>query len=1050
MSELFKIIQGSGDTTTANGEPIVSCIAPMPMAATDLAKARAALAKSAKPRFWQSLQELANTPEYEAHLHHEFPHDPEKDPEEKVRVAGVELEGVPRRDILKLMAASAALSGLSACTKLPTEKIVPYVRAPEEIVPGKPLFYATAMPSPNGALGLLVESHLGRPTKIEGNPDHPASLGSTDIFAQASILTMYDPDRSQVVLREGRISDWSAFIDMIGDMRTEWQQAKGSGLRILSGASTSPTLSAQMKALLSQFPAAKWYAHEPIGPYNAREGARAVFGKSVSPIYHFDRADVVLSLDSDFLSCGSANVRYSRDFSTRRRVANQTSTMNRLYVVESTPTNTGAMADHRLPLQCGAIEGFARILASSLGASGGTSAAAPAGIPSKWISALAQDLQQHRGASLIIAGDSQPPAVHALAHAMNQLLGNTGKTVTYADSVEVSPEADGLTDLVKEIDAGQVTTLVIIGSNPVYTAPVDLGFAQKLLKVGLRIHLGLYDDETADLCHWHVPEAHFLESWGDCRAYDGTASIIQPLIAPLYNGRSCHEMIAAMSGDGDKAPHDIIQEYWRGQRPAGMSDKAFRDFWETSLHDGWIAGAGPASRTGAQNAVTPSVDLSKIPAASAPAQSGLEIILRPDPTIADGQWSNNGWLQELPKPLTKISWDNTVLLGPATADRLGVLNEDVVRVRTSAGEIQGPVFVLPGQAKDSVTVYLGYGRRRAGHIGTLIGYNAYLLRTSNSLWFTSGQIEKTGKRYPLATTQHHHLMEKNGFHVEEESVEAFSRHVMRVGTLPEFQKNPEYFADSEEDAKRVSLYPDYKYDGYAWGMSIDLNSCSGCGACVVACQSENNIAVVGKGEVANGRDMQWIRVDNYFRGDLDNPEMYYEPVPCQHCENAPCEVVCPVGATVHSPEGLNEMIYNRCVGTRYCSNNCPYKVRRFNFYLYSDWATQSLYGMRNPNVTVRSRGVMEKCSYCVQRINAAKIDAEKEDRSVRDGDIVTACQAVCPTEAIVFGNINDPNSKVSKLKAQSRNFSLIAEINTRPRTTYLGKLRNPNPQLIES
>src|SRR5579862_691695 len=1067
MSDLFKILQSS-DASAAQHDTH-PCAALVPAAPTDLAKARGALAgPGGKQRFWQSLQELAGTPEYQAHLRHEFPHDPEKNSAADDAEAGGDSVHIDRRDILKLMAASAALSGLSACTKLPTEKIVPYVRAPEEIIPGKPLFYATSMPLAGGAIGLLVESHMGRPTKIEGNAQHPASLGSTDIFAQASILTMYDPDRSQVVLRQGRISEWAAFLDAIGDMRTEWGRTKGAGLRILTGETTSPTFGSQMNALLEQFPEAKWYAHEPIGPYNAREGARRLFGRSVNSVYHFDRADVVVSLDSDFLSCGPGNVRYSRDFSSRRRVEDKDSTMNRLYVVESTPTNTGAMADHRLPLQCGGIEGFARALAASLGVSS-VGSAAPAGVPSQWLSALALDLRQNRGSSLIVAGDAQPPAVHALAHAMNQALGSVGKTVTYVEPIEISPENDGLVDLVKEIDAGQVTTLAIIGSNPVYTAPVDLNFAQKLLKVGLRIHAGLYNDETAELCHWHVPEAHFLEAWGDCRAYDGTASIIQPLIMPLYNGRSCYEILGAFLGEADRAPHDVIQEYWRGQHPSGGNDKAFRDFWETSLHDGFIA--GPVSSSSSQSSqssarssaantrpsasavsasVTPAANLSKIPAAVAPSQQqGLEVIIRPDSTIGDGRWSNNGWLQELPKPLIKISWDNTVLIAPATADRLGVTDEDVVRVKTGAGEIQGPILITPGHPKDSITLQLGFGRRRAGHVGNLIGYNAYLLRTSSAPWFTSGgQIEKTGKRYPLATTQHHHLMEHNPA-AEEESEAAFDRRVMRVGTLSEFYRNPEFAADHEEDAKRISLIPAYKYDGYAWGMSIDLNSCNGCGACVVACQSENNISVVGKGEVANGRDMQWIRVDNYFRGDLDNPEMYYEPVPCQQCENAPCELVCPVGATVHSPEGLNEMIYNRCVGTRYCSNNCPYKVRRFNFYLYSDWTTQSLYGMRNPNVSVRSRGVMEKCSYCVQRINAAKIESEKEDRQVRDGEIVTACQAVCPAEAIVFGNINDPKSRVSKLKAQPRSFTLMPELNTRPRTTYLAKLKNPNPALAE-
>jgi MoCo/4Fe-4S cofactor protein with predicted Tat translocation signal len=1006
----------------------------------DLAAVRAELARSNGKRYWRSLEELAGTPEFESYLHHEFPNDPEKD---------ARGDGVPRRDILKLMAASAALSGLSACTKLPAQKIVPYVRPPEEIIPGKPLFYATSMPGANGAMGLLVESHMGRPTKVEGNEEHPASLGATDIFAQASVLTLYDPDRSQVVVHEGRISDWAAFLTAIADARSNWQTTKGAGLRILTDATTSPTFAAQMKALLAQFPGAKWYAHEPCGPHNAREGARLAFGRNLNSVYRLDQADVIVSLDTDFLYSGSTSVRYARDFANRRRVDGPQAEMNRLYVVESTPTNTGAMADHRLALRTSEIEGFARALASAIGlsAQAGGSPSASA-VPQNWISALARDLQKHRGSSLIVAGESQPAAVHALVHAMNQALGNAGKTVVYIDPIEVSPETDGLAELSKEIDAGQVNSLVILGSNPVYSAPADLDFTAKFLKVGLRIHSGLYNDETADLCHWHIPEAHFLESWSDARAYDGTVSIVQPLIAPLYDGKSDHDLIAALAGESGKTGHDIVRGYWSSQRAAKESDKQFKDFWETTLHDGLMLGTASPVRAVAAN-LAGALN-------SAPHQESgsgtLEVVFRPDPTIGDGRHANNGWLQELPKPLTKLTWDNALMLSATTAEKFGVTNGDVVNMTLGGRVVRGPVWIMPGHANGCATLHLGYGRRRAGHVGTGVGFDAYRLRTSGAPWIAGGlKIEKTGERYLLATTQQHHVIDKNGQKVEEESAAALERDILRVGTLEEFRKNPDFAKDPEEiTTKRTSLYPDYKYDGYAWGLTVDLNSCTGCGACVVACQSENNIAVVGKEEVSKGRDMQWIRVDNYFRGDLDNPENYYQPVMCQQCENAPCEVVCPVGATVHSPEGLNEMVYNRCVGTRYCSNNCPYKVRRFNFKLYSDWTTPSLFGLRNPNVTVRSRGVMEKCTYCVQRINAAKIESEKEDRSVRDGEIVTACEAVCPSRAIVFGNINDPESRVSKMKAHSRNYTLIGEINTRPRTTYLAKLRNPNPEISEA
>ena len=1008
-----------------------------PQRPLDLAAARAGLADANGKRFWRSLEDLAGTPEYESYLHHEFPNDPEKEPEPS---------DVSRRDILKLMAASAALSGLSACTKLPVEKIVPYVRPPEEIIPGKPLFYATSMPRPEGAIGLLVESHMGRPTKIEGNAEHPASLGSTDTFAQASILTLYDPDRSQVIVHEGRISDWTAFLTAIANARSDWQSNKGAGLRILTDAKTSPTFGAQMKALLGQFPQAKWYAHEPCGPYNARAGAQLSFGRNVNAVYRFDQADVIVALDADFLCSGSTSVRYGRDFAERRRIVNAQSEMNRLYVVESTPTNTGVMADHRLSLRGSEIEEFARALAAALGVPTGETPT-PEGVSTKWVKALARDLQRHRGASLIIAGDAQPASVHARVNAMNQVLGNAGKTVSYIDPIEVSPETDGLGELIKEIDAGRVTSLIVLGSNPVYTAPADLNFKAKFLKVGLRIHSGLYNDETAELCHWHIPEAHYLESWSDARAYDGTASIVQPLIAPLYDGKSCHELAATLAGDSGKTGHDIVRDYWSGQAAAKQSDKQFEDFWETSLHDGVVSGkASPAG-------VTPNLSAgSNARHSQAESRSGaLEVAFRPDPTIGDGRDANNGWLQELPKPLTKLTWDNAVMLSFATAERLGVTNGDVVKLALNEREASGPVWIMPGHPNDVATLHLGYGRQRSGRVGTGIGFNAYALRTSDAAWIAAGlRIEKTGETYPLVTTQNHHVIDKDGKKIEEESAAAEERDVLRVATLEEFRKNPDFAKDSPEiTTDRKSLYPDYKYEGYAWGMSVDLNSCNGCAACVVACQAENNIAVVGKEEVGKGRDMQWIRVDNYFRGNLDDPETYYQPVMCQQCENAPCELVCPVGATVHSPEGLNEMVYNRCVGTRYCSNNCPYKVRRFNFKLYSDWTTPSLFALRNPNVTVRSRGVMEKCTYCVQRINAAKIEAEKEDRSVRDGEIVTACEAACPSRAIVFGNINDPESRVSKLKAQSRNYLLLGDLNTRPRTTYLAKVRNPNPEIAE-
>jgi molybdopterin-containing oxidoreductase family iron-sulfur binding subunit len=994
----------------------------------DLVQIQAKLEQSPEKRVWRGLEELAGTAEYRDFLATEFPHDPRADQ-----------QGVSRRNMLKLMGASAALAGLTACTKLPTEKIVPYAQQqPEDFVPGKPLFYATAMPLAGYATGLLVESHMGRPTKVEGNPSHPASLGAANVFAQASVLSLYDPDRAQVVVYKGRIGDWSKFLTSMDERRTELLARKGAGLRILTGMVTSPSLGDQIKSVLAQFPQAKWHQYEPCSRDTVREGSKLAFGECVSTVYHLDQADVIVSLDADFLSAGPGAVRYAHDFADKRRVSGPESTMNRLYVVESTPTSTGAMADHRLPMRPTNIYLIARALAEGLGIVSGNTG--PAHFPANWISALLRDLQNHRGTSLVIAGEQQPPEVHALAHAMNDALGNVGKTVHYTDPVEANPvnALESLKELGADIQAGQVDTLLMLGVNLVYNAPADLRFRENLLKVKTRIHLSLYDDETAEQCHWHIPEAHFLEAWGDARAYDGTVSIIQPLIAPLYDGKSAHEILAVLGGQAGTSGHDVVRAYWQKQKPGAD----FEQFWQTSLNNGVIADSPLAPKP---VKLSPSFDRTKL--TDMEILGAIEIVLRPDPSVGDGSFANNGWLQEVPKPLTKLTWDNAALVSPAGARKLGVTSGDVVKLSAHGQGVEAPIWITPGHANDSLTLHLGYGRRRAGHVGTGVGFNAYLLSTTENPWIGSATVEKTGKTYQLVTTQHHHIMGKEGEEREEESVAALQRKLVRGATLEEFRKDPSLGEENEENGP--SMYPPYPYKGNSWGMSIDLNSCIGCNACVVACQSENNIPVVGKDQVSRGREMQWIRIDTYFEGGLENPGIYNQAVPCMHCENAPCEYVCPVGATVHSPEGLNEMIYNRCVGTRYCSNNCPYKVRRFNFQLFSDWTTPSLEPLRNPDVTVRSRGVMEKCTYCIQRINRVKIAAEKEDRELRDGEILTACQQTCPAQAIVFGNINDKDSRVAKMKAQPRNYGLLEELNTRPRTTYLTKLRNPNPEIKE-
>jgi MoCo/4Fe-4S cofactor protein with predicted Tat translocation signal len=975
-------------------------------------------AEKTGPEYWRSLEELAATDAFKEALHREFP-----------KHASEWLDTVSRRGFLKVMGASLGLAGMTGCVRLPLEPIVPYVRQPENVIPGRPMYYATAVTLGGYASPVLVESHLGRPTKIEGNDLHPASLGGTDIFTQASILGLYDPDRSQTVISMGDVRSWQAFLAAIRGPLSAQKALQGAGIRILTPTISSPTLADQLRNFLKIYPQAKWHVYEPVNRDNVLEGAKLAFGQPVETRYDFSKADVIVSLDADFLYAGfPGNTKYIRDFATRRNPDD--GKMNRLYVIESTPTSTGAKADHRLPLRSSEIESFARVLESTFGVIGYRG---PSPEIEKFLSVLARDLESHRGSSAVVPGDHQPATAHALVHIINSGLGNVGKTVFYSDPVDANPanQTESIKELVADMRAGKVDLLVILGGNPVYDAPADLNFADALnnSKVPLRVHHGLYQNETAELCHWHVSATHELEAWGDARAYDGTVSIIQPLIAPLYNGKSALEFVALLSGQGDATGYDLVRSYWQKQHAA----TDFEQFWRKALHDGWIEGTTFTPKSVGTKWGTGTLEAKSDPVA-------IELNIRRDPTIYDGQFSNNGWLQELPKPMTKLTWDNAILIGPKMAQRLNIATEDVVELELNGKKVTGPVWIQAGHPDNSVTVTLGYGRTRAGRVGTAQGFNAYALRTTAAPWTASGvKITKTGDTYKLASTQGYQSMDTpDGAH----------RPLVRETTLEEYRKEPN-FAQEDEPPKDLTLYEPYPYDkeDYAWGMTIDLNSCVGCNNCMLACQSENNIAVVGKEQVVIGRHMHWIRVDAYYQGDRDNPKAFFQPVPCMQCENAPCEVVCPVGATNHTTEGLNDMVYNRCVGTRYCSNNCPYKVRRFNFLLFQDWDTPQYKMMRNPDVSVRSRGVMEKCTYCVQRINERRIDAEKEDRKINDTELQTACQQSCPAGAIVFGNINDPNSKVSKLKSQSRNYSLLGELNTRPRTTYLAEVRNPNPEL---
>ena len=1014
----------------------------------ELSAVREKLKNKSGKQYWRTLEELSEDPHFEELLHREFP-----------RHASEWDDAVDRRDFLKLMGASLALAGMAGCGLPDESHIVPYVKQPDGVVLGRPNFYATAMPFGADAVGVLVESHEGRPTKIEGNPDHPSSLGSTSAMVQASILNLYDPDRAQTVQYTGEIRAWSAFLDAAQEAAIGVKAAAGEGFRILTGTVTSPTLAWQLRRLLTLYPQAKWHQWEPAVSDGGREGAKLAFGRVVNTVNVPGKANVILSLDADFLASGPGHISYAKQFARRRKLDGPSDTLNRLYVVEPTPTVTGSSADNRLPMRACDIELFARALAAKLGHGSAVSLPADA---EKWLATVVGDLQKEHGNSLVIAGEQQSATVHALTHTINAALGNVGTTVYYTEPVEAEPvnHLESLGQLCSDMQAGKVDLLVILGGNPVYDAPHDFDFVTKLQKVHTSVHLSPYFDETSAYCTWHVSESHYLESWSDARAYDGTASIVQPLISPLYYTKSAHDVVAAFGDKPGQPGYDAVRAYWT--EASAHLESSVESGWRKWLNDGVIPGTKFAP-------ITPEL---KFNPASLPAFAGIlvdqvEYIFRPDPTVYDGRYANNGWLQELPKPVTKLTWDNAAMVSPKFAQKNdlahkvvsrggehGQIRSTVVDIELNGSKVTAAAWTLPGQAENTVVLPLGYGRTRAGFAGTNKGFNAYVVRTSNALWVaTGGKMTATGDGYSLACTQYHFNME--------------GRQILSTATLEEYKKNPAFAHEGHKaPAKGDSLYKEFAYPGYAWGMAIDLNKCNGCNACVVACQSENNIPVVGKDQVMRGREMHWIRIDRYYThspaamdggdstGDptvyspaLDNPETHFQPVPCMQCENAPCEQVCPVGATTHSAEGLNDMVYNRCVGTRYCSNNCPYKVRRFNFLRFQDWETPQLKLLRNPEVTVRSRGVMEKCTYCVQRISNVRIDAEKQNRPIRDGEIVTACESACPSEAIAFGNINDPNSKVAKLKAQQRNYTVLGELNARPRTTYLAAVRNPNAEL---
>ncbi|HEX7469231.1 MAG TPA: TAT-variant-translocated molybdopterin oxidoreductase [Verrucomicrobiae bacterium] len=1041
-------------------------------------------------RYWRSLDQLAETPEFKDWLQREFPSG-----------ASEWDDAVSRRHFMKIMSASFMLAGigLAAGCRQKEEHVTPFGKAQENYIHGNPQFYATAMPTRGSAVPLVVKSNEGRPTKIEGNAQHPDSNGGTDRFAQASILGLYDPDRAQRFTHNGNNVSAEAAMDFLTELSKKAAVTDGQGLSFLLESSNSPSRRRLQKLISKKFSKAKWYVYDPVDLDIHRRAATQAFGQSVKPYYKYDAAKVIVSLDCDFLGAEDDVHTNIRRFAQSRRVDSpeDKEKMSRLYVIESLMTLTGANADHRLRV---AISLVGQIAVALTGAINGKTASAVAGVDPKWISECAKDLAANRGDSLVVAGYGQPLLVHLLAQQLNSLLGNVGKTVVYHS---VPEQSEGLLgDLAKSLNAGEVETLVVLGGNPAYNAPVDLNWAATQRKAKTVVRLASYEDETFAATDWSFPAAHYLESWGDARTGDGTIVPIQPLIAPLFGGLSELEVLARIAGDSATSPYEIVRATLSEMLNGGGGEEA----WKKFLFDGFLAGsaARPVSVI-YKDTGWPATALQDVPSSDK-----LEVIFHRDYSVDDGRYNNNGWLQELPNPITKLVWDNAVLISRKTAKALGVKNYDLVEVSLFGKTVNGPIWIQPGMAENVIGLALGYGREKAGRVGSGAGFNAYKLRTAAAQNFAVGAtIKNLGKTFPLSCTQDHWSME--------------GRPVIREANLEQFKKHADFAEKMDAPLPpggNRSFYPNpldeaKKTAHHQWGMAIDLNMCVGCSSCMIACQSENNVPIVGKDLVKRGRDMHWIRLDRYYSGApkgrkftdvfrkdeeqqfdewIDDPQVVTQPMLCQHCESAPCESVCPVNATVHDQEGLNVMVYNRCVGTRYCSNNCPYKVRRFNYLDYNKrpldtlkgprYATPLLHktdgqwdllnwwkdpqdptkGMResdewdlikmvkNPDVTVRMRGVMEKCTFCIQRIEGAKIAAKVKagasgDVIVPDGTFTTACAQACPAGAFEFGNIADPNSRVAKLKESTRNYSVLEFLLTKPRTTYLARVRNPNPAM---
>ncbi len=1016
-----------------------------------------------KLKYWRSMSDLKQDPDMLHVSQPEFMPGVDEAP-----------SGTSRRHFMQLMGASMALAGLTGCRR-PVETTLPFSRKPEEMIPGIPMHYATSMPFRGNLLGVLVKSHEGRPTKTEGNLEHPVSKGATGLFEQASVLNLYDPDRSKELRRSGEAATWDEFVAFCQQFGLN---ANARQVAVLCEETSSPTIQMLRDRLQQKFPQLRWVTYAPEGDDPEYFGMQMAYGRSLRPWYQFDQAEVIVSFDADFLNPIHRNfVHNSRTYAMGRKMESEQDDISRLYAIESHYSVTGSVADNRLRLRSSDIADFVSAVAVHLEVDGVEGVGARF-IDHEYAVQIARDLRRAGSSGVVLAGEAQPPEVHALCAAINNALNSVGNTVIMLETDEQArpPQSDEFRRLVSDMGSGSLDALLMIGVNPVYSRPGEIDFETALQRVETSIHVGSHFDETAQLSTWHIPRSHYLEAWGDGRSYDGTLSVIQPLIAPIFDSKSEIEVLNALATGLDAAGYDLVREHWED---AGyIAGSAFEDNWNRVIHDGFLAGSE-------YNAVLPALRNVVAPSNGVIPEGDVEVVFRLDNKVLDGQFANNAWCQELPDPVSKIVWDNVAMMSPATAERYGLEvvyktgqhYSDVINLTVNDNTIALPVWIVPGHADDSITVHLGYGRdivsRRPervtnffdlddytdiygkGAVATGVGQNVAALRTPTTMRVSAlGSLEKTGEQYMIATTQDHGYLE--------------GRPMFRMATVEEYRGHPEFAADAvhtlpggepweeyptlweEKHPKKQPAFKDNPYHEYQWAMVIDLNSCTGCSACIVACQSENNVPVVGKDEVSRGREMHWLRMDRYFvseEGNEANPMMVSQPVTCMHCENAPCEQVCPVAATVHSPDGTNQMIYNRCIGTRYCANNCPYKVRRFNFFNWTKTLPVEVQMASNPNVTVRSRGVMEKCSFCIQRIRAANIQTNLEGRAIQDGEVVTACQQACPSDSISFGNLNDPNSMVNKARRNNRRYNVLAELNTKPRTSYLGRIRNPNPEL---